>query len=169
MFLKGTNFTVPVHVREKLKNVSFSKSIPINSICSLWDCYTTVATGNIIGNFKLISEDRIDNICICNNSLYFSWFFIFQFFSFSFFNSFSRNLSVFLCEPKSFCFSFQFNFQEFLCESKSFSFSLWTERLSVRWLKSFLKSFSFSLWTGMILIFQFSFFNSFFRNLSGNL
>ena len=72
MFLKGTIFTVPVHVSEKLKNVSFSKSIPINSICSLWDCYTTVATGNIIGNFKLISEDRIDNICICNNSLYFS-------------------------------------------------------------------------------------------------
>ena len=69
--LKGELYNVPTHVSEKLKTLSFNKQLPINSLCSVWDCYTNVASGNIMGNYKIISPKRINNLCICNEKLYF--------------------------------------------------------------------------------------------------
>lgn len=64
-------YNVPTHVSEKLKTLSFNKHLPVNSLCSVWDCYTNVASGNIMGNYKIISPKRINNLCICNEKLYF--------------------------------------------------------------------------------------------------
>lgn len=70
VIIKGNIYDIPVHVSEKLKRISFNRLFPINSLCSIWNCYTDVASGNVLGNYKLISTSKINNVCICNNELY---------------------------------------------------------------------------------------------------
>lgn len=63
-------YDVPVHVSEKLKLMRFDRKVPINSLCSIWNCYTGVNSGRIFGGFKMISKIPIPNLCICDNKLY---------------------------------------------------------------------------------------------------
>ena len=71
IILKGYVYDIKTHVSEKLKKLSFNSFMPVNSLCSIWNCYTDVSAGNIFGNYKLISTIKINNICICNNEVYY--------------------------------------------------------------------------------------------------
>lgn len=68
--LQGIVYDIKTHVSEKLKKISFNSFMPINSLCSIWNCYTDISSGNIFGNYKLISEQKIDKICICNDEVF---------------------------------------------------------------------------------------------------
>lgn len=67
--LDGMLYDIPTHVSEKLRLFKFDKHTPINSICSIWNCYTGVSMGNIFGSYKMISKQYIQ-ASICNNELH---------------------------------------------------------------------------------------------------
>lgn len=69
--IKGKLSKIPVHASEKLKSLKFDMKQPINSLCSVWDCYTNVASGNLFDNYMLISEEPLKGVCICNNEVFF--------------------------------------------------------------------------------------------------
>ena len=71
MIIQGNIYNVPIHASEKLKLLSFDTKQPINSLCSFWNCYTNIASGNIFGNYKLVSSEEIKGLAICNNELCF--------------------------------------------------------------------------------------------------
>lgn len=69
--IKGKLSKIPVHASEKLKSLKFDMKQPINSICSVWDCYSDVARGNLFDNYYMISEEPLKGVCICNDEVFF--------------------------------------------------------------------------------------------------
>ena len=71
VIIKGKLSKIPVHASEKLKSLKFDIKQPINSLCSVWDCYTNVAGGNLFDNYMMVSEEPLKGICICNDEVFF--------------------------------------------------------------------------------------------------
>ena len=68
--IKGKISKIPVHVSEKLKVLSFDSNTPVNSIFSLWNCYTSFTSQNVYDNYLMISSQKINGLCICNNRIH---------------------------------------------------------------------------------------------------
>ena len=66
----GFVYDIPEHASEKFKLLRSDVKLPVNSLCSIWNCYSGVSTGNIFGNWKMISKHIFSNLSICDNCLY---------------------------------------------------------------------------------------------------